>query len=93
LLKTGFFRHVRELKIQKKNPGGALQKGKGLRDSIEGIRLVTSLHLGCVGPRCQELTTGVGRFLNFIKNLRFRFWYSSWKKMQVKFRFWFRFQL
>jgi hypothetical protein len=28
LLKTGFFREVRELKIQRKNPGSALQIGR-----------------------------------------------------------------
>jgi hypothetical protein len=27
LLKTGFFRQVRELKIERKNPGGALREG------------------------------------------------------------------
>jgi hypothetical protein len=37
LLKTGFFRQVRELKIQRKNPGSAFTKMEHLPGSSRGI--------------------------------------------------------
>jgi hypothetical protein len=56
LLKTGFFRQVRELKIQRKNPGGALHIGEdfGYRTvqiyyppwPLQGIRICFTLGRG-----------------------------------------------
>jgi hypothetical protein len=47
LLKTGFFRQVRELKIQRKNPGGAF-KGRLIKEEREECKI--SMNVGPLKP-------------------------------------------
>jgi hypothetical protein len=49
-LKTGFFRRVKELKIQRKNPGSALPSGKDLTltsIALRSLPVLMILEEGC----------------------------------------------